>query len=342
MINMKYKLNKLETKTTNNFKVNELEIDLEVKPLNTKKFYEIEGLNVNQTIKNKKITSKVGLDFNKYLEVEINITKSSQKPLLLNYYFEKENSLVSKLKITYEKDISRDIIIRYQSIDNMHHFNFLVEKIKMKENSMGTITYLNNLNSTSTNIISYEGTSADNSSITHNIIDLGGNIRIYNASIESTGNYSKNYFNNLYIGKDNDIIDMNYLLKNIGEKSHNELKVEGLLKDNATKVFKGTIDFLKGAKKAIGKESESCLLLSDTAISRSLPMMLCHEEDVEGSHGVSTGKVSKDKLFYLMTKGLSKKEAERLIVKANFNSIIQSIKEEKIQEEILEKIENMI
>ena len=90
------------------------------------------------------------------------------------------------------------------------------------------------------------------------------------------------------------------------------------------------------------QESENCLLLSDTAISRSLPMMLCHEEDVEGSHGVSTGKVSKDKLFYLMTKGLSKKEAERLIVKANFNSVIQSIKEEKIQEEILEKIENMI
>lgn len=342
MINMKYKLNKLETKTTNNFKVNELEIDLEVKPFNTKKIYEVEGLNISQTIKNKKITSKVGLDFNKYLEVEINITKSSQKPLLLNYYFEKENSLISKLKIIYEKDISRDIIIRYQSIDNMHHFNFLVETIEMKENSIGTITYLNNLNSKSTNIISYEGTLADNSSITHNIIDLGGNIRIYNASIESIGNYSKNYFNNLYIGKDNDIIDMNYLFKNKGEKSLNELKVEGLLKDNATKVFKGTIDFLKGAKKAIGKESENCLLLSDTAISRSLPMMLCHEEDVEGSHGVSTGKVSKDKLFYLMTKGLSKKEAERLIVKANFNSVIQSIKEEKIQEEILEKIENMI
>ena len=342
MINMKYKLNKLETKTTDNFKVNELEIDLEVKPFNTKKIYEIEGLNISQTIKNKKITSKVGLDFNKYLEVEINITKSSQKPLLLNYYFEKENSLISKLKIIYEKDISRDIIIRYQSIDSMNHFNFLVETIEMKENSTGTITYLNNLNSKSTNIISYEGTLADNSSITHNIIDLGGNIRIYNASIESIGNYSKNYFNNLYIGKDNDIIDMNYLFKNKGEKSLNELKVEGLLKDNATKVFKGTIDFLKGAKKAIGKESENCLLLSDTAISRSLPMMLCHEEDVEGSHGVSTGKVSKDKLFYLMTRGLSKKEAERLIVKANFNSVIQSIKEEKIQEEILEKIENMI
>ena len=342
MINMKYKLNKLETKTTDNFKVNELEIDLEVKPFNTKKIYEIEGLNISQTIKNKKITSKVGLDFNKYLEVEINITKSSQKPLLLNYYFEKENSLISKLKIIYEKDISRDIIIRYQSIDSMNHFNFLVETIEMKENSTGTITYLNNLNSKSTNIISYEGRLADNSSITHNIIDLGGNIRIYNASIESIGNYSKNYFNNLYIGKDNDIIDMNYLFKNKGEKSLNELKVEGLLKDNATKVFKGTIDFLKGTKKAIGKESENCLLLSDTAISRSLPMMLCHEEDVEGSHGVSTGKVSKDKLFYLMTRGLSKKEAERLIVKANFNSVIQSIKEEKIQEEILEKIENMI
>ena len=66
--------------------------------------------------------------------------------------------------------------------------------------------------------------------------------------------------------------------------------------------------------------------------------MLCHEEDVIGSHGVSSGKVDEDKLFYIMTHGYSKKEAEKLIVMANFSKILSNI----LDEEIREKITNII
>lgn len=50
------------------------------------------------------------------------------------------------------------------------------------------------------------------------------------------------------------------------------------------------------------------MLLSDKAKSKALPMLLCTEEDVEGSHSTATGKVDESELFYLMTRGFSKKK----------------------------------
>ena len=69
---------------------------------------------------------------------------------------------------------------------------------------------------------------------------------------------------------------------------------------------------------------------------------MCHEEDVEGFHGVSTGKIDKDKLFYLMSRGYDKKEASRIIIQANFNKIVGNILDEDIRNMIIDKINQVI
>ena len=336
------KLNELRLKTSSGFKVNNLDIELDLYELNTNKLYSVEGITVSQNIKEDTITSKVGLTYSKYLELTITVDKVYDKPILVNYSFSDDNYLVSKVIINFEKDSKADFIFNYKSLDTNKHFNYLVEEINAKEYSLGTITYINDLNSISTNIMSFNDTVLENSSITHNLIDIGGNIRIYNSNLNSISYNSQNYFNNLYIGKDNDIIDINYDMKNKGISSINNLKVEGALKDNSKKVFRGIIDFIEGCTKSTGIENENCILLSDTCLSRSVPILLCHEEDVIGAHGESTGKISEDKLFYLMSRGMSKEESTKLIVLSNFNSIINEIKDDTLKEEILKRIENLI
>ena len=84
------------------------------------------------------------------------------------------------------------------------------------------------------------------------------------------------------------------------------------------------------------------MILSDNARSKSLPMLLCHEEDVEGEHGVSSGKLDDKKIFYIMTKGISYNEAKRLIVKANFNKIINELDDVKLAYYINEMINEAI
>ena len=73
-----------------------------------------------------------------------------------------------------------------------------------------------------------------------------------------------------------------------------------------------------------------------------MPLLLCGEENVVGSHGVSSGKVDIDKLFYIMSRGYSKKDAERVILLANFNSILKSISDSNIRSNILNLLEEYI
>lgn len=336
------KVNELRSKTTNGFKVNNLDIELDLYELNTDKLYDINGIEVSQIIKNEEITSKVGLTYSKYLELTITVDKVYDKPILMNYNFSNNDYLVSKIIINYKKNSSCDFIFNYRSIDSNKHFNYLVEEINTEEYTNGSITYINNLNESSTNIMSFNDTVLEESTITHNLIDIGGSIRIYNSDLNSIGYRSKNYFNNIYLGQSNELIDINYDLKNIGKSSINNLKVEGCLKDNSKKVFRGIIDFVEGCTKSEGIENENCILLSDTCISRSVPVLLCHEDDVVGAHGESTGKINEDKLFYLMSRGMSYEESTKLIVLSNFNSIIDKIKDESIKGEILNTIEKRV
>ena len=84
------------------------------------------------------------------------------------------------------------------------------------------------------------------------------------------------------------------------------------------------------------------MLLSKTAKSKALPMLLCSEEEVQGNHSNSAGKIDKEKLYYLMTRGISEAEAKKLIVKAQFSSILNKIKEENIKNEVIENIDRRL
>ena len=192
------------------------------------------------------------------------------------------------------------------------------------------------------NFLSIESIVEEGAKLEVVIIDLGGNITVTNYYTNLSGKFSSSNVDSIYLGKDEQKIDINYIAHLNGEKSNCNIEVQGALKDKAIKNFKGTIDFKTGAVKSIGAENEFCMLLSDKAKSKALPMLLCTEEDVEGSHSTATGKVDESELFYLMTRGFSKKEAMKLIVKANFSAIIDKINDESLKEEIINEVDNRL
>lgn len=178
--------------------------------------------------------------------------------------------------------------------------------------------------------------------IKYTIIDIGGKTSISNYYSNIIGDNAENDLKSIYLGIDNQIKDINYIAELRGKKTNIDIDVQGALKDSAKKNFKGTIDFKKGAKKSKGNENEYCMLLSNKAKSIALPMLLCTEEDVEGNHSTASGKVDAKQLFYLMTRGLSYKEAVKLIVKANFQKIIDRINDEELRNVILKEIDKKL
>ena len=138
----------------------------------------------------------------------------------------------------------------------------------------------------------------------------------------------------VYFGDETRKVDMNYVIRQVGKHTEAEMQVRGALKDNSEKIFRGTLDFVRGAKGSVGREREEVILLNEGIRNRSVPLMLSGEDDVDGVHAVSAGKVDKAKLFYLMSRGLDLNEAQQLVVEASFSPILERIPNPELQEEI--------
>ena len=227
--------------------------------------------------------------------------------------------------------------------ERLLEFNFNNPEISYQSTGwINIFTAKQKLTISGNSFIAYDNKITGKSILTNNHIDIGGNIKVNNYYSELLGEESNNILNTLYVGKNDNKLDYNYHIKNIASRTNAIMNTEGILSDNSYKQHKGIIDFIAGSKKSKGVELENCVLLSDKAISRSCPMLMCHEEDVDGSHGVSTGKLDRNKLFYLMSRGFDEKESKKIIIMANFNKIINNISNEAIKNQLIEIINQVI
>ena len=124
---------------------------------------------------------------------------------------------------------------------------------------------------------------------------------------------------------------MNLIINHFGKKTNCEIQVDGTLKDAAEKVFRGTIDFKNGASESTGAETENVLLLGDDVINKTIPIILCAEEDVEGSHGATIGELDKETLFYFESRGIDKETAEDIMTRGKFEMLYRHIGDEQTQ-----------
>ena len=84
------------------------------------------------------------------------------------------------------------------------------------------------------------------------------------------------------------------------------------------------------------------MLLSNKAKSIALPMLLCSEEEVEGNHSSSAGKIGEKELFYIMSRGFELKEAMKLLVRAKFNQILEKVNNQELKDQILLEIDRRL
>ena len=137
-----------------------------------------------------------------------------------------------------------------------------------------------------------------------------------------------------YIVRGGDLLDMNYNAVHTGKKTVSSMTVNGVLRDKASKTFRGTIDFVRGSAGSAGDETEDVLLLSDDVINRTIPLILCAEEDVSGNHGATIGRIPEDMRFYLSARGLSEKDIVRMLEKARIDAVIRRIPDERTREKL--------
>lgn len=345
------KLNETPIRTSRNFNINNIKLENIDIPKNISKFNNIKTTtNVQEVAANNceltyglgnVLIDQIKNNSNKNLKIVVDNKKNENTIVEFNFD-EKNNTLIDNIEIIVDENCIGTIIVKYNTKSNIQCYHNGIIKIYAHKNSNVKIIVVNLLNTKSNNFISIENELEENAKVDYTIVDFGGKNSITNYYSNLKGDSSENNVNTIYLGKENQLFDINYIGELRGVKSNINMEVQGALNDNAIKHFKGTIDFKKGSKKSKGNENEFCFLLSDKAKSLGLPMLLCSEEDVEGNHASSAGKIGEKELFYIMSRGFSLKEAMKLMVKAKFNSILESIDSEELRNEILYEIDKRL
>ncbi len=169
---------------------------------------------------------------------------------------------------------------------------------------------------------------------------LGGGQTYYEARTDLSEEGSAFYADIAYrLGK-NEELDMNYVADHNGTQSESRINVSGVLEENAKKLFRGTIDFHKGCAGAKGAEIEDVLLLDEGVINQTIPLILCDEEDVEGTHGATIGKPEEETVFYMKSRGIPEDEIYRMMARSKIDVVIGKIADESVKEylaDILDK-----
>lgn len=145
-----------------------------------------------------------------------------------------------------------------------------------------------------------------------------------------------------YLGQKQQTVDLNLVVDHWGQKTTSEINAAGAMKDDARKIFRGTIDFKKGSTGSVGNEQEAVLMLGDGAVNKTVPLILCAEENVVGNHGATIGELDEDTLFYFESRGISAAEAENIMARAAIERLARTLQDETAQAAILTELEEVL
>lgn len=126
---------------------------------------------------------------------------------------------------------------------------------------------------------------------------------------------------------------------NYGCNSIGNILQHGVILEKGTLTFNGIGHVIKGAKGADAQQESRVLMLSDQARSDANPILLIDENDVTAGHAASIGQVDPEDMYYLMSRGLDKATAERLVVRGFLGSVIVEIPVKEVRDEMIENID---
>jgi Fe-S cluster assembly protein SufD len=166
-----------------------------------------------------------------------------------------------------------------------------------------------------------------------------GKIRIQN---DLAGPGATSHVTGAYFADGSQHLDYDTFQEHIAPNTTSDFAFKGALRDTATTVWRGMIRVEREAQKTNAYQENRNLLLSRDAHADSIPGLEILANDVRCTHGATLGQVDREQLFYLMARGLSRAEAERLIVRGFFQDVLDRIELEPVREALADALEARI
>ena len=192
----------------------------------------------------------------------------------------------------------------------------------------------------------------------HIVQEAGSHVKIHLINLETSGSRDVEISNKIvveqqgegcvtevyalaYLQDEECVKTETHVQHSVGGGVSNQL-IKFVLNDNSRGRFIGDLKIAKDAQKTEAHQTNRNLLLSETAEMRTQPQLEIYADDVQATHGASTGQLDKSALFYMQQRGISKEKARQLLVGAFMKDVIATISDEVLRERLLNTIDGVV
>lgn len=258
------------------------------------------------------------------------------EPIFVRLNLKDGEAAYNELFIDAEADSEATVIITFNSAKKSGGLNASRTTIRAAQNAKIKVSTIQTLGQGFVHLNDIATIGGENSLVEIEQLELGAQKIFFGAYSTLAESLSQFKHNAAYFMDGKREIDMNFVALQKGEKTTSDMNVYGTLKDGAKKTYRGTIDFKNGCVGSVGNELEETLLLSPDVVNKSIPLILCDEEDVQGEHGATIGRLDESVLFYMNTRGISLEEAQKMMARAKIARVAAFVGDEEEAQKALD------
>ncbi len=266
---------------------------------------------------------------------QLNINGDSEQYFSVN--FQSEDNAIPYMGIYVDKNKSGKLYLNFDQLVTGNIYPII--EILLNDNSNLEII----LSATSLkeiNIVNsiYAQLEKDSNLTIHNI-STGAALSRSRMDIDLLGNGSEFSLDGIYFGEETQIHDNRVFVNHLGKNTSSNMITKGVLGDQSSSIFTGTIHIAEGAEKTESHQENRNILLSKEATAQSVPNLEILCDDVICSHGSSVGPIEENIYHYVMSRGIKKVDADKLLIKGFFNEVINDSKWDIVHDKVSEIIE---
>ena len=269
-----------------------------------------------------------------------------EKPIHLFYISENQDENVfytTRNLLIVEEGAKVEVIESHHNFDETYTFTNSVTEIFVGKNAKADWHKLQNDSQTTYLVDSTFAKQERDSLATVNTFAFGGKLVRNNLDFIHTGENINSFMNGITIIGNEQLVDHHTAVHHNEPNCESYQNYKGVFKDKAHGVFNGKVFVNKIAQKTNAYQQNNNILLSEGATIDTKPQLEIFADDVKCSHGCTVGQLNDEALFYLRARGISKKEAQALLLYAFANDAMENIDIEplklKVAKLLAEKLE---
>ena len=277
---------------------------------------------------------------NDFLFIKIPKNTELKNPIEINYDIN-DSTFISNIFVFVEENAKAKIILNKSTQEKSNYISETV-KIIAKENSQIDFITIQNLNNKTINIQDRKSIGKRDSKVSW--VDLCLGAQYTKSQIISNLNESGADTNNtvLFLGSGVQQYDIYTSSLHNAKNTTSKIITKGVLNNESKALSRSLVKIKENASKSNGYEKQEALLLSEDAEADAIPYLEIDDDDVKCSHSSAVGQIDKEKIFYLMSRGLNKSEAKKKIIEGYFSPILELLSNKELKSNINKKINNAL